>query len=109
MAATLTDREELIEDVIATDDRVVVRSRLSATHAGELLGVPATGRRFAAEAVHIWRSRTACSPSTGCSATTSRRSVSSEQDGERRVSQALAVTVASARPAPRVHPSRRRA
>ena len=55
MAATLTDREELIEDVIASDDRVVVRSRLSATHAGELLGVPATGRRFVTRAVHIWR------------------------------------------------------
>ena len=55
MAATLTDREELIEDVIATDDRVVVRCRLSATHAGELLGVPATGRRFVTHAVHIWR------------------------------------------------------
>ena len=44
-----------IEDLIASGDRVVARVRFSATQTGELFGKPATGRRFEAEQVHIWR------------------------------------------------------
>ena len=53
--SVFADAEELVEDVIATDDRVVVRSRFAATHVGELEGLPATGRRFRTEHLHVWR------------------------------------------------------
>ena len=33
-----------IEDVIAEGDKVLVRLRVSGTHGGELMGIPATGR-----------------------------------------------------------------
>jgi steroid delta-isomerase-like uncharacterized protein len=44
-----------IEDLIATDDRVVVRYRFSGTHEGEALGVPATGRRVETTGIAIFR------------------------------------------------------
>lgn len=34
-----------IEDIVEGKDAVVVRQRIEATHVGEFLGVPATGRR----------------------------------------------------------------
>jgi len=37
------DSHHTIEDLIAEDDKVVTRFRISATHQGEFLGVPATG------------------------------------------------------------------
>ncbi len=52
---TFNDRHLVIEDLFATDDRVVARVRFSATPTGELYGVPPTGRRFDAEHIHIWR------------------------------------------------------
>lgn len=52
---TFADRHTAVEDVFATEDRVVARVRFSATQAGELYGMPPTGRRFEAEQVHIWR------------------------------------------------------
>ena len=52
---TFGDRRVDIEDLIASGDRVVARVRFSAIQAGELYGKPATGRRFEAEQVHIWR------------------------------------------------------
>ena len=36
-----------IHEVVAGDDLVAYRATLSGTHEGELLGMPATGRRFA--------------------------------------------------------------
>ena len=76
VAETFADRHTEIEDLFATEDRVVARVRFSATQAGEL-----TAYRhrplFEAEQVHIWASRTACRPSTGCSATTLAPCVSS--------------------------------
>jgi predicted ester cyclase len=54
--ATFGDRETEIEDLFATDDRVVARVRFAATQIGELpMGLPPTGRRFETEHVHIWR------------------------------------------------------
>lgn len=55
VASTFADREELVEDVVATEDRVVVRCRFSAAQVGEVEGLAPTGRRFSAEQVHIWR------------------------------------------------------
>jgi predicted ester cyclase len=55
LRSTFSDREIDVEDVIAADGRVVARVRFSATHIGDLDGIAATGRRVAAEHVHIWR------------------------------------------------------
>ena len=46
-----------IEDVIAEDDRVVVRLTSRATHAGEFMGRPASGRSYAVPEIHIFRIR----------------------------------------------------
>jgi predicted ester cyclase len=43
------------QDVIASDDLVVMRLVVSATHEGDLLGIPATGRRVTWDAVDIYR------------------------------------------------------
>lgn len=43
--AALPDYQHRIEDVILSGDRVVVRSTNRATHTGELMGMPPTGRR----------------------------------------------------------------
>ena len=55
VAETFADVEEQVEDVIATDDRVVVRTRFTATHVGEVAGMQPTGRRYVTQHVHIWR------------------------------------------------------
>jgi len=43
------------QDVIASDDLVVVRLIVTATHTGDLLGIPATGRRVQWNAIDIYR------------------------------------------------------
>ena len=43
------------QDVIASDDLVVVRLIVTATHQGDLIGIPATGRRVQWNAVDIYR------------------------------------------------------
>ena len=50
--AGFSDLHHVIEDVIATGDRVVVRFVLHGTHDGSLFGIPPTGRR-AAIAAHV--------------------------------------------------------
>ena len=42
--SALPDARVTVEDVIADDERAVVRWRVRGTHVGEGLGVPATGR-----------------------------------------------------------------
>jgi steroid delta-isomerase-like uncharacterized protein len=49
------DLSNEIEDVIATEDRVVVRYRFSGTHEAPALGVPATGRRVVTAGIVIFR------------------------------------------------------
>jgi steroid delta-isomerase-like uncharacterized protein len=44
-----------IEDVIAEDDRIVVRWTNSGTHVGEFAGIPATGRTFTISGIDIYR------------------------------------------------------
>ncbi len=44
-----------IEDLIADDDKVVVRLKLRGTHQGELLGIPPTARRVEIGVVTITR------------------------------------------------------
>ena len=43
------------QEVIAADDRVVVRGVLRGRHVGELLGIAPTGRRVEVPQVHIFR------------------------------------------------------
>lgn len=44
-----------IHDVIAEGDKVVISCTHSGVHTGDFFGLPATGRRFAYEQVHIIR------------------------------------------------------
>ena len=61
--AALTDRLRVafpdmqftLQDVIASDDRVVVRWTMDATHSGPLAGIPATGMRVQQRANVIYR------------------------------------------------------
>ena len=51
----LTDIDAAVQDVIASGDLVALRLVVSATHTGNLLGVPATDRRIRWDAVDIYR------------------------------------------------------
>jgi steroid delta-isomerase-like uncharacterized protein len=53
--AGVSDAQASIEDVFESGDKAVVRLRLTGTHDGELMGVPATGRSIAFELVNIVR------------------------------------------------------
>jgi steroid delta-isomerase-like uncharacterized protein len=54
-AAAFPDRRVLLDDVIATGDRVVARSTLRGTHTGDLGDIAATGRPVRIAAVIISR------------------------------------------------------
>jgi steroid delta-isomerase-like uncharacterized protein len=51
----LTDSAFDVEDVIAEDDRVAVRLTAAATQTGELMGMPASGKRYSIGEIHIFR------------------------------------------------------
>ena len=57
LSTVLADVAFTIEDLIAEDDRVAVRLTASATHVGEFLGVPPSGRRYSIGEIHIFRIR----------------------------------------------------
>jgi steroid delta-isomerase-like uncharacterized protein len=44
-----------ILDMVGEEDRVMLRWRMRATHVGELMGVPATGREVSMEAFALFR------------------------------------------------------
>jgi steroid delta-isomerase-like uncharacterized protein len=44
-----------IEDIFGADDRVAVRLTSRATQSGEFMGMPATGRTYEIEEIHIFR------------------------------------------------------
>ena len=44
-----------VEDLIAEHDKVVVRFRLQATHQGDFMGIPATGRQVDVPGIIIYR------------------------------------------------------
>ena len=46
-----------LEDMVAEDDRGATRLRISATHKGELLGIPPTENRLSFTAMEIYRLR----------------------------------------------------
>jgi steroid delta-isomerase-like uncharacterized protein len=55
MAGVLADVAFSVEDIIAEDDRVAVRLTASATQVGELMGLPASGKRYTIGEIHIFR------------------------------------------------------
>ena len=57
VAGGLSDAQFVIDDEIAEGDRVVVRLTASATHTGEFMGMPPSGRRYTIGEIHIFRVR----------------------------------------------------
>ena len=53
--AAFPDLRMTPEDVLASDDKVVVRVRATGTHEGEFMGVPATGKTIDVQAIDIVR------------------------------------------------------
>jgi steroid delta-isomerase-like uncharacterized protein len=53
--SALTDIQSEVQDVVASDDLVALRLLVNATHTGNLVGVPATGRSVRWDAVDIYR------------------------------------------------------
>jgi steroid delta-isomerase-like uncharacterized protein len=51
----LSDPSFTIEDLIAEGDRVAVRLTAAATQTGELMGMPASNRRYEIGEIHIFR------------------------------------------------------
>ncbi len=49
------DAQFTIEDLLADDDKVVMRNTFSGTHRGPFMGVAPTGRRVSQEQIHIVR------------------------------------------------------
>jgi len=49
------DFQFTVDDVIAEDDKVVLRWTQTGTHIGPLFGIPATGRSSRTTGIEIWR------------------------------------------------------
>lgn len=54
-AHAISDHSVEARHIVAEGDRVVAHVTLTGTHTGELLGVPATGRRFEFHSLEMWR------------------------------------------------------
>jgi steroid delta-isomerase-like uncharacterized protein len=55
MAAAVSDVSMTVEDVVADGERVAVRLTSRATQSGELMGLPASGKRYEISEIHIFR------------------------------------------------------
>jgi len=53
--AAFPDLRVTIEDLLISGDRFASRTAVTGTHTGDLMGMPATGRRISVEAVDIGR------------------------------------------------------
>jgi predicted ester cyclase len=53
--AALPDLTATMEDLVVARDRVVGRFAYRGTHSGELMGLPATGRKVEMRSIDIWR------------------------------------------------------
>jgi len=51
----ISDERMQIDDIIAEGDRVAVRLTSSATHTGDFMGMPASGKRYEIGEIHIFR------------------------------------------------------
>ena len=49
------DLHVMVEDLIAEGDKIVGRVTLTGTHQGELMGIPATGKKVSFSEIHIAR------------------------------------------------------
>ena len=57
VAAGISDEEMTIEDIIAESDLVALRLTSAATHTGEFMGMPASGKRYEIGEIHFFRLR----------------------------------------------------
>ena len=57
MHARLTGVEMTVDELVAEDDRVVIRMTSSATPTGDFMGVPAAGKRYSIGEMHWFRLR----------------------------------------------------
>jgi steroid delta-isomerase-like uncharacterized protein len=55
LQAGFPDLQVVIDDLIAEGDQVVARMTMNATHQGDLLGIPPTGKRIIMTAISILR------------------------------------------------------
>jgi steroid delta-isomerase-like uncharacterized protein len=55
LLAAFPDMRMDVEDVIASGDKAVARLRVSGTHKGEFMGIPATGKPLSVELIDITR------------------------------------------------------
>ncbi len=55
VTAAFPDNRHEVEEVVAEDDRVVLRCTLTGTHGGPFMGIPPTGRRIEVTEIHIYR------------------------------------------------------
>ena len=53
--AAFPDMRMDVEEVISSGDKVVVRARVTGTHQGEFMGMPATGKRVDVKLIDIMR------------------------------------------------------
>ena len=53
--AAFPDGKTTIEDIVADGDKVVVRGRMTGTHKGEFLGIPATGKKVEIRGIDMIR------------------------------------------------------
>ncbi len=53
--SAFSDIEDIVEDMIGEDDKVVTRWTLRATHTGDFRGIPATGNRVHITGIGIFR------------------------------------------------------
>jgi len=55
VASAFSDLNSTEEDIVEAGDTLVIRSALTATHTGEFLGIPPTGRKVSYDAVDMFR------------------------------------------------------
>ena len=55
VTAAFPDNRHEVEEVLAEDDRVVLRCTLTGKHEGEFMGIPPTGSEITVMEIHVYR------------------------------------------------------